>query len=82
MMTESSRFEVGDVGWVPILMIHGSEDMMAPVESSRFIQDQFNNLGKNNLYYIEYQRSGHDLGGDFDRVISDIENWFNIRHQT
>ncbi|NLW55484.1 MAG: hypothetical protein GX050_02465 [Firmicutes bacterium] len=62
---------------IPILMIHGSEDMMSPVESSRFVKNEFENLGKNNLYYIEYVGKGHDLGEDFDRVVCDIEKWFN-----
>lgn len=61
---------------IPILMIHGSEDIMAPVESSRLVKEEFESLGKSNLCYIEYAGKGHDLGGDFDRVVNDIENWF------
>lgn len=49
---------------------------MAPVESSRLVKEEFESLGKSNLCYIEYAGKGHDLGGDFDRVVNDIENWF------
>lgn len=62
---------------IPILMIHGSEDIMSPVESSRFVKEEFEKIGKSNLHYIEYEGKGHDLGGDFERVINDMVNWFN-----
>jgi len=62
---------------IPILMIHGSEDIMSPVESSRFVKEEFEKTGKSNLHYIEYEGKGHDLGGDFERVINDMVNWFN-----
>lgn len=62
---------------IPILMIHGSTDIMAPVESSRLVADEFASLGKSNLCYIEYEGKGHDLGEDFERVVRDLENWFN-----
>lgn len=61
---------------IPILMIHGTEDMMSPVESSRRVKTEFEKLRKENLSYIEYKDKDHGFNGEFRIIIEDIKNWF------
>jgi|SRR5690554_2778204 len=60
---------------IPILAVHGDQDINCPVESSRFIKQEFEQLGKNNLTYKEYINQDHSFNGNFETIINDIEKW-------
>lgn|GEM_PF-955966 len=60
---------------IPILVMHGGKDINTPVESSRMIQEEFNNLGKTNLVYIEYKNLNHYFGKKLDTILNEIANW-------
>jgi pimeloyl-ACP methyl ester carboxylesterase len=44
---------------IPIYIAHGSQDLMAPVESARKMKEEFKKSGKSNLYYREYNGFDH-----------------------
>ena len=65
---------------IPILMVHGDQDLSAPVESAQEAARQFQRLGKNNLTYVEYPGLDHswkDKEGKSHsaRVIQDVLKW-------
>lgn len=60
---------------IPILIIHGGQDMIIPVESSWFISEEFSRLVKTNLKYLEYAGEGNAL--NLAAVIKDIALWLN-----
>ncbi len=65
---------------IPIMLTHGSEDMYAPVESSRLVKNEFQKAGKMNITYKEYKNNGHAyLNGDFNQVFKDINAWFSAK---
>jgi pimeloyl-ACP methyl ester carboxylesterase len=62
---------------IPILMLHGTQDMQVPVESSRMAAEEFRKAGKPSFKYIEYPGEGHVFHEDFKSVIHDVENWLS-----
>ncbi len=46
---------------VPILVAQGEYDTSTPIESGRFLRDEFNKLGKTNLTFMEYKGADHIL---------------------
>lgn len=64
---------------IPILVIHGEQDKNVPVEVSRFLKRKFDELGKNNLTYIEIKNADHNFEEDVELVISEIENFINTK---
>jgi esterase/lipase len=60
---------------IPILVMHGDNDINAPVESSRYIKEVFDKKGKTNLTYKEYKDKDHVYNGDFGFMVEEIENW-------
>lgn len=46
---------------VPILVAQGEHDKSTPIESGRFLRDEFNKQGKTNLTFIEYKGADHTL---------------------
>ena len=60
---------------IPILVIHGDKDINAPVESSRFIKEEFDKKRKTNLSYKEYKDRDHAFNEDFEFLVKEIENW-------
>ncbi len=46
---------------VPILVAQGERDGSTPIESGRFLRDEFNKQGKTNLTFIEYKGADHTL---------------------
>jgi dipeptidyl aminopeptidase/acylaminoacyl peptidase len=44
---------------IPILIVHGTEDIMMPVASARKLKEAFAQNGKTNLVYKEYQDYDH-----------------------
>ncbi len=63
---------------IPILCLHGSKDLMAPVESSRFIKTEFERLRKNNLTYIEYPDFNHAFNNNFNLIFNEIHKWIKL----
>lgn len=62
---------------IPVLLTHGTNDMAAPVESSRLVVDEFHRAGKNNVTLLEYANNDHSYNGAFNPVIHDINNWIS-----
>ena len=60
---------------VPILVMHGTADKNIPVQSARAIREAFKKRGKTNITYKEYKNKDHAFGGEFDRVVYDIQSW-------
>ena len=60
---------------IPILVIHGDQDLNIPVESSRYIQRAFQKNKKTNLTYIELPNSNHIFNAQFDTIIDEIQHW-------
>lgn len=60
---------------IPILMLHGSKDLMAPVQSSRIVVEKFKEENKTNLQFIEYEDMDHQLFNK--KVITDILKFIN-----
>ena len=46
---------------IPILVAQGENDKSVPIESGRFLKDEFDKKGKTNLYFIEYKGADHTL---------------------
>ena len=44
---------------IPILLIHGAQDINSPVESARLVASVFGERHRNNLTYWEYETMGH-----------------------
>ncbi len=65
---------------IPILMVHGDADVATPVESARATVQEFKELSKSNLKYIEYPGLDHhwiNRSGEskVDQVLNDIIVW-------
>lgn len=62
---------------VPVLIVHGDADDLAPVESSRFAVEELRRAGKADVTYREYPGRGHDLGLDEGdgKVLADVAQW-------
>ncbi len=67
---------------IPVLLVIGEKDKSVPVESARFLRDEFKKLKKSNLKYIEYKNCNHILTDnnqrnhkkDFFKIMVD---WYN-----
>jgi pimeloyl-ACP methyl ester carboxylesterase len=46
---------------IPILVAQGEHDKSTPIESGRFLRDEFNKRGNANLTFIEYKGADHTL---------------------
>ena len=72
---------------IPILLAIGEKDKSVPVESARFLIDEFKKLKKSNLKYIEYKNCNHILTDnnqknhkkDFFKIMVD---WYNNDNKT
>ena len=62
---------------IPILVLHGENDLNIPVESSRYIEDVFKKDKRGNLSYIEYKQSNHTYNGQWEHLIQDIQHWIS-----
>jgi|GEM_PF-1381735 len=65
---------------IPIYMAHGTEDINDPVESARTTVKAFNELGKENLVYREYEGLDHgfkdrDGVSSFGEVVTEAFDW-------
>lgn len=63
---------------IPILVVHGAQDINTPVESSRTIAEEFSKHGKKNLTYIEYKDWNHYLSKEFNTLLKDMASWLEI----
>jgi pimeloyl-ACP methyl ester carboxylesterase len=81
--TYNSTRYINDID-IPILLLHGEKDTNCPVESSRYIVNEFHHSGKQNLSYIEYKDMDHGFNGKIDVCFEDIRKWFvkNMYHET
>jgi dipeptidyl aminopeptidase/acylaminoacyl peptidase len=65
---------------IPILLVHGTEDIMMPAASAKKLNEAFSQKGKTNLVYKEYQDYDHgynDKKGQshYVEVFLDAVNW-------
>ncbi len=58
-----------------VLVMHGDKDLSVPVESSRFVKDEFDKIGKTNLTYKEYKDRDHGYNENFEYLVKEIESW-------
>jgi dipeptidyl aminopeptidase/acylaminoacyl peptidase len=62
---------------IPILLIHGAQDVSSPVETARIVVSEFDELGKTNLTYHEYEEMGHNPSSEEeqDKVYEALREW-------
>jgi pimeloyl-ACP methyl ester carboxylesterase len=64
---------------IPILLIHGTEDVSSPVETARIVVDEFAALEKTNLTYHEYEGMGHGPSSkeEQDKIYTALREWLD-----
>lgn len=62
---------------IPILLIHGTEDVNSPVETAQALAEEFNAQGKTNLTYHEYEGMGHGPSNkeEQDEMYAALREW-------
>jgi len=62
---------------IPILLLHGTDDICSAVESSRLVESRFKKLGKRNLTYYEYAGMTHgpETDEECSRFYLDLVTW-------
>ncbi len=66
---------------LPILIIHGGEDLLCDPEGSQYLYDQISSVDKTLKIYPSYFHEIHNEPGH-DKVIEDINNWIDDHLQT
>lgn len=67
---------------IPILLIHGSDDINCHVESARYLKDKFTEVGKENLDYIELADMDHSFNDNQELLVKIINDWLLDKNES
>jgi len=79
--TEAFPEQVGSLT-LPLLLVHGSEDRLAPVQGSRMVHERASSQDKTlKIYDGLFHEVLNELPDDRERVLADIVAWLGARSE-
>jgi alpha-beta hydrolase superfamily lysophospholipase len=79
--TEAFPEQVGSLT-LPLLLVHGSEDRLAPVQGSRMVHERASSQDKTlKIYEGLFHEVLNELPGDRERVLADIVAWLDAHRE-